>query len=89
MDERDPRGRRDRTLQIMRTDSGRAWHASEIAKELGLPSHRGLSAELGRWVKEGMLLKPAPVTYILAPEWLAPDQQEPSPEADLTAAPAR
>jgi hypothetical protein len=77
--ERAPQGRRDRTLQIMRTDPGRAWHASEIAKELGLPGHRNLSAELGRWVKEGILLKPAPVTYVLAPEWATPDQREPPP----------
>ncbi|MFJ7912990.1 hypothetical protein [Kitasatospora sp. NPDC096204] len=50
----------DRTLRIMRTDPHRAWRAAEIAKQLGLSSHRGVSAELGRSVKEGMLLKPAP-----------------------------
>ena len=54
-------GRRDRTLQLMRTDPNRSWHASEIARGLGLPHHRGLTAELGRWMKEGMLCRTAPL----------------------------
>jgi len=69
-----PDGRRDRTLQLMRTDPYRSWHASEIAKGLALPHHRGLTAELGRWMKEGMLHKTAPATFVLHPDWIGPDQ---------------
>jgi transposase-like protein len=43
----------------MRTDPHRPWRASEIAKGLGLPHHRGLTRELGRWVKEGILCRTA------------------------------
>ena len=71
-----PDGRRDCTLQLMRTDPNRSWHASEIAKALGLPHHRGLTAELGRWMKEGMLRRTAPATFALHPDWIRPDQQD-------------
>ncbi len=71
-----PDGRRDRTLQLMRTDPHRPWHAREIAKGLGLPHHRGLTAELGRWMKEGMLRRAAPATFALHPDWIGPDQQD-------------
>jgi hypothetical protein len=67
-------GRRDRTLQLMRTDPNRSWHASEIAKGLGLTHHRGLTAELGRWIKEGMICRTAPATFALHPDWIGPDQ---------------
>ena len=69
-----PDGRRDRTLQLMRTDPNRPWHASEIAKRLGLTNHRGLTAELGRWEKEGMICRTAPATFALQPDWIGPDQ---------------
>lgn len=69
-----PDGRRDRTLQLMRTDPHRSWHASEIANGLSLPHHRGLTAELGRWMKEGMLYRTAPATFALHPDWIGPDQ---------------
>jgi Insertion element 4 transposase N-terminal/Transposase DDE domain len=69
-------GRRDRTLQLLRTDPLRSWHAGEIARGLGLPNHRGLTAELGRWMKEGMLCRTAPATFTLDPDWIGPDQQE-------------
>ena len=64
-----PDGRRDRTLQLMRTDPHRPWHASEIAAALGLPHHRGLTGELSRWVKEGIFCKAAPGTFTLHPDW--------------------
>jgi hypothetical protein len=32
-----------------------------------------LTAELGRWVKEDMLRKPAPGTFALHPDWIGPD----------------
>jgi hypothetical protein len=71
-----PDGRRDRTLQLLRTDPHRSWHASEIARDLGLPHHRGLTAELGRWMKEGILCRTAPATFALHPDWIGPDQQD-------------
>jgi hypothetical protein len=73
-----PGGRRDRTLQLMRTAPDRSWHASEIAKALGVPHHRGLTAELGRWMKEGILRRTAPATFALHPDWIGPGQQNPN-----------
>jgi hypothetical protein len=68
-----PDGRRDRTLQLMRTDPHRPWHAREIAAGLGLPHHRGLTGELSRWVKEGIICKAAPGTFTLHADWIGPD----------------
>ncbi len=76
-------GRRDRTLQLLRTDPHRAWHATQIATRLGIADYRGLTAELGRWVKEGMLNRPARGTYSLHPDWIGPDQQQ-TPKTLLT-----
>ncbi len=67
-----PDGRRDRTLQLMRTGPYRTWNAREIAAGLGLDTHRGLTAELSDWVKEGLLTRPAPSTYALHPDWTGP-----------------
>jgi hypothetical protein len=69
-----PDGRRDRTLQLMRTDPHRPWTAREIAAGLSLDHHRGITAELSRWVKENMLTRTAPGTYALTREWTHPDQ---------------
>jgi hypothetical protein len=74
-----PDGRRDRTLQLMRADPHRSWHASEIAQGLGLPDHRGLTGELGRWMKEGMLCRTAPATFALHPDWIGPVTTEHEP----------
>ena len=68
-----PDGRRDRTLQLMRTDPHRPWHAREIAAGLGLPHHRGLNGELSRWIKEGLICKAAPGTFTLHADWIGPD----------------
>lgn len=68
-----PDGRRDRTLQLMRTEPHRPWHASEIAAGLGLPHHRGLTGELSRWVKEGIFCRTAPGTFTIHPDWIGPD----------------
>jgi hypothetical protein len=67
-----PGGRRDRTQQLLRTGPDRSWHASEIANGLGLTHHRGLAAELGRWMKEGMICRTAPATFALHPDWTGP-----------------
>jgi hypothetical protein len=68
-----PAGRRDRALQLMRTDPHRPWHASEIAEGLGMPHHQGLTAQLGCWAREGILTKTAPATFTLHTDWTGPD----------------
>lgn len=79
-------GRRDRTLQLMRTDPERPWHANEIAAGLGLPHPRGLTAELSRWIKEGMLYRPARGFYALTTEWIDTNQQAAQEISALTSA---
>ncbi|HEX5303294.1 MAG TPA: hypothetical protein VFW50_40520 [Streptosporangiaceae bacterium] len=56
----------------MRTDPHRPWHAREIAAGLGLPHHRGLTGELSRWVKEGILCRAAPGSFTLHTDWIGP-----------------
>lgn len=63
-----PVGRRDRTLQLMRTDPARSWRACEIARGIGLDDARGLRAELGRWVHEGILRRIARGVYAVDDE---------------------
>lgn len=70
-----PDGRRDRTLQLMRTDPHRPWHAREIAAGLGLPHHRGLTGELSRWVKEGILCRATPGNFTLHTDWIGPGSE--------------
>ena len=81
-----PEGRRDRTLQLMRTDPERTWRAGEIATGLGFEDSRSLRAELGRWVKEGILCRIARGVYTLVEEWTTPDLQQPADPVSLTAA---
>jgi len=57
----------------MRTDPHRPWHASEIAAGLGLAHHRGLTGELSRWIKEGILCKTAPGIFAIHTDWIGPD----------------
>lgn len=68
-----PDGRRNRTLQLTRTDPRRSWRAREIATGLGLASAHSLRAELGRWVGEGILRRTAHGIYalVLQPEIMA------------------
>lgn len=79
-------GRRDRTLQLLRTDPVRAWRACEIARGIGLEDARGLRAELGRWVREGILRRTGRGIYALEHEWIAPDLNWASDPGHLTAA---
>ncbi|MEV6537169.1 IS4 family transposase [Streptomyces sp. NPDC051639] len=79
-------GRRDRTLQLLRTNPLRTWRACEIARGIGLDDARGLRAELGRWVREGILRRTARGIYTLEPEWIAPDLHHPSVPPHLTTA---
>jgi hypothetical protein len=72
-------GRRDRTLQLLRSDPDRAWHPQQIAEALDISHYRSLSAQLGQWVKEGMLRKVGRGAYALAPAWNGPPQHTPQP----------
>jgi hypothetical protein len=73
-----PDGRRNRTLQLLRTDPERSWRAGEIASGMGLEDSRSLRAELGRWAKEGILRRTARGAYALAQEWNIPDLERPA-----------
>ncbi|MGW2588534.1 IS4 family transposase [Streptomyces virginiae] len=78
-------GRRDRTLQLLRTDPRRTWRACEIARGIGLDDAQGLRAELGRWVREGILRRTGRGLYTLEHEWTTPTSTSPCP-TPLTAA---
>ncbi|MCY0926946.1 IS4 family transposase [Streptomyces sp. H27-H1] len=79
-------GRRDRTLQLLRTDPFRPWRACAIARGIGLEDARGLRAELGRWVREGILRRTGRGIYALEHEWITPDLHRSSDSGRLTAA---
>ncbi|MFF3632279.1 IS4 family transposase [Streptomyces sp. NPDC002164] len=79
-------GRRDRTLQLLRTDPFRTWRACDIARGIGLEDARGLRAELGRWVREGILHRTGRGTYALEHEWITPALHWPSDSGHLTTA---
>ncbi|BAC68022.1 MULTISPECIES: IS4-like element ISSav1 family transposase [Streptomyces] len=79
-------GRRDHTLQLLRTNPLRTWRACEIARGIGLDDARGLRAELGRWVREGILRRTGRGIYTLEPEWITPDLHHPSVPPHLTTA---
>jgi hypothetical protein len=64
-------GRRDRTLQLLRTDPHRNWRPTEIAHALGI-AYQSLCAQMGRWVTEGLLDKTGRGSYRLNPQWLPP-----------------
>jgi hypothetical protein len=68
-------GRRDRTVQLLRTDPGRAWHPREIAEALDVSHYRSLCAQMGHWVKEELLRRVGRGAYALAPAWISPLQQ--------------
>ncbi|MGW7605238.1 IS4 family transposase [Streptomyces antimycoticus] len=81
-----PDGRRDRTLQLLRTVPTRTWRACEIARGIGLEDARGLRAELGRWVREGILRRTGRGIYALEQEWIAPNLEHPAAPGNLTSA---
>jgi hypothetical protein len=66
------RGNRDRTLQLLRTDAHRPWNAKEIADRLDIGHYRSFCAQLGHWVKDGLLSKAGRGLYELTAEWLSP-----------------
>ncbi|MFU8855224.1 IS4 family transposase, partial [Micromonospora sp. SL1-18] len=61
-------GNRDRTLQLLRTDAHRPWNAKEIADRLGIDHYRSFCAQLGHWVKDGLLSKAGRGLYELTAE---------------------
>ncbi|MEV8561346.1 IS4 family transposase [Streptomyces sp. NPDC051917] len=73
------KGRRDRTVQLLRSDPDRAWHPREIAEGLDISHYRSLCAQLGHWVKEGLLRKVGRGAYALTPAWTSqPDLKSPT-----------
>ncbi|MFE8950609.1 transposase, partial [Streptomyces sp. NPDC007856] len=78
-------GRRDRTLQLLRTNPLQSWRACEIACGIGLDDSRGLRAELGRWVREGILRRTGRGIYTLEPEWITADLHHSVPPQLTTA----
>ncbi|MEU1568758.1 hypothetical protein ABZ504_52230 [Streptomyces mirabilis] len=74
-------GRRDRTLQLLRTDDQRAWSLKEIADTLGIAHYRSLCAQLGHWVTDGILSRTGRGLYTLQPQWRSP--QTPAPPAKI------
>jgi Insertion element 4 transposase N-terminal/Transposase DDE domain len=77
-------GRRDRTLQLLRTEPDRAWHPQQIAEALDIPHYRSLCAQLGQWATEGMLRKAGRGAYALAPAWRLDQSSPPDSTAGLT-----
>ncbi|MBB5489261.1 hypothetical protein HNR07_005959 [Nocardiopsis metallicus] len=65
-------GRRDRTLQLLRTAGQRTWSSKEIARSLSIDHYRSFCAQLGQWAKDGLLSKVGRGLYRLAPEWRLP-----------------
>lgn len=65
-------GNRDRTLQLLRTEAHRPWNAKEIADRLGIDHYRSLCAQLGHWVKDGLLNRAGRGLYELTAAWRSP-----------------
>ncbi|MFI6494977.1 DUF4277 domain-containing protein [Streptomyces sp. NPDC050564] len=78
-------GRRDRTLQLLRTDDQRAWSLKELADTLGIAHYRSFCAQLGHWVTDGILSRTGRGLYTLQPEWRSP--QRPTPPAKIADSP--
>ena len=60
------RTRRERILELMRSDPSRAWHAREIAQWLGVINANVIGVQLSQWAGNGQFRKTAPATYTLA-----------------------
>lgn len=60
------RTRRERVLELMRSDPGRAWHGREIAQWLGVADANVICVQLSQWVRYGQFRKTGPATYALA-----------------------
>jgi hypothetical protein len=67
-------GRRNRALQLLRTDPHRDWAQQEIADALGVVSRQSLRAQLRRWTEQNLLDKTGRGRYRLNLAWLLPAQ---------------
>jgi hypothetical protein len=59
------RTRRERILELMRSDPARAWHAREIAQWLGVINANVIGVQLSQWAHNGQFRKTGPATYTL------------------------
>jgi hypothetical protein len=62
---RSGRTRRERILELMRSDPARAWHAREIAQWLGVINANVIGVQLSQWAHNGQFRKTGPATYTL------------------------
>jgi hypothetical protein len=60
------RTRRERILELMRSDPARAWHAREIAQWLGVINANVIGVQLSQWAGNGQFHKTGLATYTLA-----------------------
>jgi hypothetical protein len=60
------RTRRERVLELMRSDPARSWHGREIAQWLGVADANIICVQLSQWVHYGQFRRTGPATYTLA-----------------------
>jgi hypothetical protein len=59
------RTRRERILELMRSDPARTWHAREIAQWLGVINANVIGVQLSQWSHNGQFRKTGLATYTL------------------------
>lgn len=59
------RTRRERILELMRSDPTRSWHRREIAQWLGVTDANVICVQLSQWAHKGQLRKVDQATYTL------------------------
>ncbi|MFF3159467.1 IS4 family transposase, partial [Streptomyces sp. NPDC057910] len=69
---------------LLRTDPHRSWKAKDIIHALGIAHGRSLCAQLGHWVKEGILRKTGHGHYALTTEWINGEAPRPAETPLLT-----
>ncbi|MFA3843313.1 hypothetical protein [Streptomyces aureus] len=77
-------GKRNLTLQLLRTDPYRIWSVAEIAEGLTVDHYRSLCAQLGLWAKEGLLDKTGRGHYRLNSRWIEEESYPPAQMPDST-----
>ncbi len=53
-------------LDLLRSDSDRAWHGGDIARRLGVTNINSFCTRMSQWAHKGLLNKIGPATYTLA-----------------------
>jgi len=76
------RTRRQRIVQLMRSDPTRAWHGREIAQWLGVTNADVVCVQFTQWEQTGHLHKVGPATRTLP--WPAPEPLDKLPESLTT-----